>query len=141
MTNSIALRYKNVYKPDIGAIALLGCIHVQNGLGFPKEYDTWSEIAQRNYENGRLTAAAFELVYKAESPKFNTINSDTYSKFCEYRSHVTRAIGKFIPDINKTSTVQLSSTASNFPDLSEYIKASRTEIRQSQKVSAEDCLV
>ncbi len=39
---------------------------------YPKEYDTWPEIAQRHYERGRLRAAGAPLIYRrvpAQEPR------------------------------------------------------------------------
>ena len=34
----------------------MGHEDARNGLGFRREYDTWKEVEQRAYENGRLVA-------------------------------------------------------------------------------------
>jgi len=45
------------YKPH----ALLGWREYAQGLPYPKAYDGWKEIDQRNYENGRMRAANYRL--------------------------------------------------------------------------------
>ncbi len=41
--------------------AQLGWKDYRSGLPFPSTYDTWIEIDQRNYENGRQRAANYAL--------------------------------------------------------------------------------
>ena len=35
-----------------------------SGLPYPVAYDTWREVDQRNYENGRMRAANYQLAIK-----------------------------------------------------------------------------
>ncbi len=41
--------------------ALRGWADYRAGLSYPTEYDTWEEVDQRNYENGRMRAANYRL--------------------------------------------------------------------------------
>jgi hypothetical protein len=38
-----------------------GWYDYRSGLPFPRDYDTWAELDQRNYENGRQCAANYKL--------------------------------------------------------------------------------
>lgn len=53
--NTKEVRY---IKPRIATFYLLGYNDYTLTLPFPPTYDTWAEMDQKNYENGRLRAAA-----------------------------------------------------------------------------------
>jgi hypothetical protein len=42
------------------------------GLNFPQEYDTWKDYQQRNYEYGRMRAAAAKFYYSRVPPTQTT---------------------------------------------------------------------
>lgn len=39
------------------------------GAPFPRDYDLWPRIEQRNYENGRLRAANYKVAFGILPPK------------------------------------------------------------------------
>jgi hypothetical protein len=40
-----------------------------SGQPYPRAYDTWREVDQRNYENGRMRAANYALAGKRLTPQ------------------------------------------------------------------------
>ena len=62
---------------------------------YPREYDTWSKVAQANYENGRLHAANMKLA-GLQPPLF--INRDNYqSQWRALRLQAIEAVGNATP--------------------------------------------
>lgn len=55
----------------VSLISQVGWADYRAGRGYPREYDAWDELDQRNYENGRLRAAGAALVWK-RVPKTQT---------------------------------------------------------------------
>jgi hypothetical protein len=41
------------YLPDEGVAYLQGYLDVQNNVGWAEDYDSWNELRQQNYEDGR----------------------------------------------------------------------------------------
>ena len=61
MSNQAHLTRKQAGTPArcaVAAKAHQGYNDAVQGLGFPREYDTWAAYAQRNYERGRQIVAA-----------------------------------------------------------------------------------
>ena len=60
MRNVKLIKYKNSHTPVADPIAFYmhkGWTDFRGGLGFPKDYDTWPQPQQVNYEIGRRCAA------------------------------------------------------------------------------------
>jgi hypothetical protein len=55
----------------VSMLSQLGWADCRAGRAYPREYDIWEELDQRNYENGRLRAAGAALVWK-RVPKTQT---------------------------------------------------------------------
>ena len=48
----------------VSTLSQIGWADARAGRPYRREYDTWVELDQRNYENGRLRAAGAALVWK-----------------------------------------------------------------------------
>jgi hypothetical protein len=51
-------------KGYVSMISQIGWADCRAGRPYRREYDSWQELDQRNYENGRLRAAGAALVWK-----------------------------------------------------------------------------